>query len=161
MQAETLKAVAVMKHLSQSDLARAAGVSRQRVSQWFLEADADGFINIQMKHARLLSAALKIDLDTLTKKLPLLNNDQRHRHETANLLWDRLYPDVVSLFAAAMNGERDALARVVQVYGLYEAAKFLGERVWKEFPHYKSFLKPVRRIQLEALCQYRQSQTKV
>ncbi len=160
MYAETLKAIAKVKHLNQSDLARAAGVSRQRVSQWFQEVNDEGYINTQIEHARALAVALQVDIGTLVQKLPLMDDQSRLKRETTRLLWDQLYPDLVSLLIAAMDGERDALARIVQVYGLYEAAKLLGGRVWREFPRYKGILKPARRIQLEALWQYRQIQMK-
>lgn len=149
-----------MKGMNQSDLARAAGVTRQRVSQWFEKADAHGFINARMNHVMALASTLGMDVGMLTRKLPLLDDKPRLKRDTARLLWDRLYPSIVELFAAALAGERTALARVVQVYGLYEGARLFGERAWREFPRYKSLLKPARRAQLELLWQYRQNPTK-
>lgn len=160
MQAETLKAIATMKRLNQSDLARAAGVTRQRVSQWYEEADADDVINARMSHVMRLASTLGVDVGMLTRKLPLLDDPPRLKRETTRLLWDRLYPNIVALFEAALSGEKDALARVVQVYGLYEGARLFGERAWRDFPRYKSLLKPARRTQLELLWQYRQNPTK-
>ena len=60
MHLQTLKAVATIRNMNQSDLARAAGVSRQRISQWLHDAPADGFVNIQTKHLMSIANALGI-----------------------------------------------------------------------------------------------------
>ncbi len=155
----TVKVFAALKGMNQSDIAAAAGVSRQRVSQWFKETPEDGMIDVRLSHALKLASSWGVSVDELSKPLPLLNDEMSMRTETAQLLWDRLYPDVVSLFTAALNQRLDALARVAQVYGLYEAAKLFGSAVWRDFPRYKNFIKPARRSGLEQLWQYHQNQT--
>ncbi|MCC7441796.1 MAG: hypothetical protein IT285_09185 [Bdellovibrionales bacterium] len=60
---------------------------------------------------------------------------------------------------ALIQGEEPALARLVQVYGLYKAAKTAGRKVWERFPQYKRHIRPTRREQLEHVWRYRQSQT--
>jgi len=159
MHLQTVKAIAAIKHLNQSDLAAAANVSRQRVSQWFKSEPADGYVNIQTDHLRAIATALGVDATDLLKQLPLLDDPHAAARYTTTLLWDRLYPDLVSLFAAALGGERDALARVVQVFGLHAAAKLIGPSVWRGFPRYKSLIKPARRTALEHIWQYRFNQT--
>ena len=157
---QTLKTIAAVKHLNQSDLAIAAGVSRQCVSQWMLDGSADGFVNVQTKHLLSMAKALNINPDTLLRPLPLLGDPESLQRETARLLWDKLYPDLSSFLVAAFEWKPEALARCVQVYGLYASAKLFGSRVWRDFPRYKHFIHPVRRKELGSLWQYRQSQTK-
>ena len=159
MHLQTVKAIAAIKRLNQSDMAAAAKVSRQRVSQWFKSAPADGYVNIQTDHLRAIATALGVDASDLLKQLPLLDDPHAAARYTTMLLWDRLYPDLVSLFAAALDGVPDAMARVVQVLGLHAAAKMLGPRVWRDFPRYKTLIKPARRIALEHIWQYRFNQT--
>jgi transcriptional regulator with XRE-family HTH domain len=160
MHIQTLKAVATIRNLNQSDLARAAGVSRQRISQWLHHAPVDGFVNIQTKHLMSIAAALGILPGVLLRPLPLLCDEQGLQGETARLLWDKLYPDLTSLLVAALDRQPQALARVVQVYGLFASAKLFGGRVWRDFDTYKQFIHPVRRKELECLWKYRQTQTK-
>lgn len=160
MNIQTLKAVATIRDFNQSDLARAAGVSRQRISQWLHHAPTDGFVNIQTKHLMSIAKALSIPPATLLRPLPLLCDDQRLQSETTRLLWDKLYPDLTSLLVAALDRQPQALARIVQVYGLFASAKLFGKRIWRNFDQYKPFIHPVRRRELECLWQYRQSQTK-
>ena len=160
MNLQTLRAMAIAKNWNQSDLAAAAGVSRQRVSQWFHELAPDGFINIQMSHARALAKALDVNIGELVEPWPILADRQRLRRETTRLLWDHLYPDIVSLLTAARDGRKDALARIVQVYGLFGGAKLFGASIWRDFPKFKALIKPARRAELEHLWCYRQSQMK-
>ena len=159
MNIRTLKALTAFKHLNQSDVARAAGVSRQRASQWFNDASS-GFVNIQTKHLLAIADALGVSADDLLRPLPLLDDEPMLHQESTKLLWDRLYPDLVGFLTAVLEGRRDAVARLVQVYGLHTSAKLIGHRVWIDFPKYKNFIKPVRRAELERLWQFRQNQMK-
>lgn len=159
MNIQTLKAFAALKHLTQSDLARFAGVSRQSVSLWFQGASS-GFTNIKTKHLLAVANALGVSADDLLRPLPLLDNESAMNRETTKLLWDKLYPDIVSLVVAALEGKRDAVARFVQIYGLYSSAKLFGPSIWREFPRYKKYIKPIRRGELEKLWQFKQIQMK-
>lgn len=156
---QTLKAFAALRHMNQSDLARVAGVSRQAVSLWFKGASS-GFTNIQTKHLLAVANALGVSADDLLRPLPLLDDESAMNRETTKLLWDKLYPDIVSLVLAALEEKRDAVSRFVQVYGLYTSAKLFGPSVWREFPRYKKFIKPIRRSELEKLWQFKQIQMK-
>jgi hypothetical protein len=77
----------------------------------------------------------------------------------ASLLWDHLYPDLDSFAFALGGGEPRALARLVQVYGLYAAESALGCVAWRAFPVYKRHIHPVRRRQLETLWAWHESRT--
>lgn len=67
----------------------------------------------------------------------------------ASLLWDRLYPNVPALLAAASSGEARALARLVQVHGLLVTARLFGRQVIGGFHRYKRYIHPTRREQCE------------
>jgi hypothetical protein len=77
----------------------------------------------------------------------------------ASVLWDRLYPDLGAFASALHAGEPRALARFVQVYGLYAAESTLGAVAWRAFPTYKRHIHPVRRSQLEILWAWHESRT--
>ncbi len=160
MNIQTLKALAIINHLNQSDLARAAGVSRQCASQWLHGHHANGFVNIQTKHLLAIADALNVKADDLLRAMPLLGDDASSARETTRLLWDKLYPDLTTLLVAALEESPEALARIVQVHGMYLSAKLFGARIWRNFQKFKKFIHPVRRAELEGLWQYRESQMK-
>lgn len=110
--------------------------------------------------ALLSTIFLSKRFDILLRPLPLLGDEPSLERETTRLLWDKLYPDVTSLLVAALEKNHTALARIVQIYGLYATAKLFGACIWRDFPKYKQFIHPVRRAELEYLWLYRQSQTK-
>ena len=58
---------------------------------------------------------------------------------------------------ALVRGEAPALARLVQVFGLYKAWKIAGEKIWERFPAYQKNIRPVRRDQLERIWLLRQN----
>jgi hypothetical protein len=91
--------------------------------------------------------------------MPLTEDPVALRIEQTQLLWDRLYPSVPSLAAAAVRGEAPAVARLAQVYGLFATAKMLGPSVWRDFPRYKAHILPARRAALEAIWNLRQTKT--
>ena len=74
-----------------------------------------------------------------------------------SLLWDRLYPSTEDFIIALVKGEYRAVARLVQVYGLYRGDKILGKSVWKKFEKYKQLIQPVRRRQCEKIWQHYQN----
>jgi hypothetical protein len=73
-------------------------------------------------------------------------------------LWDRLYPDIDGFAIAIGRFEPPAVARLVEVDGLYAAEKILGRRVWKRFDQFKQLIHTVRRQQLEGLVRWRETQ---
>jgi transcriptional regulator with XRE-family HTH domain len=160
MNATTVKALAASRGLNQSDIARLAGVSRQRVSQWFRSTATGAPVNLRSMNLKALADGLKVSTDELFTPLPLLDEPEKARLETAKLLWDRLYPDLVSFAIDAGRGRSRALARLVQVYGLYAAARMAGRSVWTNFPKYSKHIHPVRRKELEVLWKLRMSPTK-
>lgn len=153
--ASTLKTVAKNKNLTQSDLARLAGVSRQAVSLWFKSA-RDGRINLDSNHLLALSRGLGLTVEELAAPLPGPQGAQRDAL-SAELLWDRLYPGLEEFAAALAQESPKALARLVQVHGLFRAAKTAGRAVWTKFEDYKAFIQPERRAELERLWRLRQS----
>ena len=152
MQVRTLEALLKARGLSRSELARRVGVTRQAVSLWFQQQDA----NLQGRHLVRLSEVLGVPVEDLVQPLPCFELDV-HARLRATLLWDRLYPDLDD-FAIALNAsDPRALGRFVEVYGLFAAEKTLGRSVWKGFPHYKKHIHPARRRELETLWAWNNS----
>ncbi|MBI5881552.1 MAG: helix-turn-helix domain-containing protein [Elusimicrobia bacterium] len=139
--------------LGQSDLARLAGVSRQAVSLWF--KGPDGGMGMRASHLIALSRNLGMSLDELTSPVGL--DEKSEQDMKAELLWDGLYPGLAGFCAALARGEDRALARLVQVYGLYKADAVAGESVWTGFPRYKRHVHPGRREGLEAVWRFETS----
>ena len=105
MQLQLLEAIMEVRGLTQSDLARAANVSRQAVSAWFAEANPAGEATIDPKLSvvRQLSASLAIDVNTLISKYPLTRDDQELLR--ASFIWDGLYPSLISFALALVAGK--------------------------------------------------------
>lgn len=137
------------RSMSQAELARRIGVSRQAVSLWFKQPGA----TIRVRAEQLLAVArvLGVSVERLTQPLPFRDGPQRAELQTA-LLWDHLYPSIDEFAVAIKREEPRAIARLVEVHGLYAAAKLVGRAAaWKAFPRYRRFIPPVRRRQLESL----------
>ena len=156
MDSRTLTLIGMLRGLNQSDFARMAGVSRQAVSLWAKQP----VISLRSKNLRQLSTALGVSLDDLVQPLPILNDEKNAATLQITLLWDRLFPSLESFVIALVQGDLRAVARLVQVYGLYASAKTLresgresggGSPVWKNFHQYKRYLHPARRSQCEKL----------
>ena len=152
---QTLMFTARIRGLSQSDLARMAGVSRQAVSLWFKSAK-DGQADLRAKNLLALSRALGLYVDEITTPLPCSSAKERAPLQTS-LLWDRLYPNIEDFALALSQKKPKALARLVQIYGLFCSAKMVGRIIWTAFEKYKNHIHPVRRMELEKLWHLRQS----
>lgn len=139
--------------LSQSDLARLAGVTRQAVSLWF--KGPEGGLGMRASHLVALSRGLGLSLDGLTESVGL--DEKAEQDVKTEFLWDGLYPGLAGFCAALARGEDRALARLVQVYGLYRAEAVAGESVWTRFPRYKRHVHPGRREGLEAVWRFETS----
>ena len=150
---KTLEALLKARGWTRAELARRVGVSRQAVSLWFREAEA----NIQSRHLIPLSRALGVPVDDLTEPLPCFEAGI-HAQLLATLLWDRVYPDLDDLAVALIAGEPRALGRFVEVHGLYSAEATLGAVAWDRFPTYKRYIHPVRRLELETLWEWHEGQ---
>ena len=137
-----LRVLCQLRGLRQSDLARMAGISRQAVSLWF-QKGREGSVPVRAEHLVRLCRALGLSVDDLMVPLPETGDLE------ASLLWDRLYPNVFALIAAAADGEGRALARVVQVHGMLVAARLFGRKVTRDFQRYKRYIHPTRRGECE------------
>ena len=146
MDTRTLRAHLKARGWSQSDLGRRVGVSRQAVSQWMSAERA----NLRASHLLAVAGALGVSAEQLDRPLPALADDTL----TTTLLWDRLYPGLDDFAVAVNRWEPAAVARLVQVYGLYASERILGRRVWAAFDSYKKHIHPSRRRSLEALVKW-------
>ena len=146
MNVRTLDALRKTRGWTRAELARRVVVSRQAVSLWFREEEA----NLQSRHLIRLGEALGVPVEELTRPLPCFD-PATHAELRATLLWDRLFPDLDDLAVALNAGDPRALGRFVEVYGLFAAETTLGSRIWSEFPKYKRHIHPVRRRELETL----------
>ena len=156
MNAQALQAISKLKGTSQADLARMAGVSRQAVSNWF-KAPAGTELNIYSSHLRQLAGHLHVSADDLLHPLPVLCDQETTHRLESELLWDSLYASLEEFSIALVHAEVPALARLVQVFGLYQASKVAGKKVWDRFPTYKLHIRPGRREQIERIWQLRQN----
>ena len=87
-----LKTVKAKRGYSQSDVAKAAGVSRQAVSLWFTSGDE--FQNVHVANLLKLSAALDIEPAELLKPFAGIADPAVVRALTAEFCWDRAYADI-------------------------------------------------------------------
>ena len=148
MDPAALNLLKIVRDLSNSDIAKAAGVSRQAVSLWFLN---NKWINIQTNHLLNLSKAFSIRSDDLLFPIEVYQ-DKKYLNETkAALLWDKLYPSLEEFLFDAIKGKKRAIARFVQVYGMDEASKLFGKSVFMDFHKYKKYINPARRKECEKL----------
>lgn len=147
MNLETLRAFALFRGYPQAELARAAGVSRQRVSQWFKQPES--FANIRSDNLLRLSERLGVSADILLRPLP--HWKETRIHATTELLWDRLFPTLEEFLRSVILGDERALARLVEIYGFFRGKQIAGLRVWKAFSNYKRYIPPKRRMELEVV----------
>lgn len=152
MNPRTLKALMKARGISQSELARRLKISRQAVSLWLKQPD-QAETGIRDRHLMRLAQAFDLPAEHLTEPL-LCFEPGNHSRLMAIYLWDRLFEDLDD-FAIAVNA-RDprAVARLVQVGGLYAAEKMLGDWVWDALDDYGRHMHPVRRQQLETLARW-------
>jgi transcriptional regulator with XRE-family HTH domain len=143
---KTLDALRKARGWTQSELARRVGVSRQTVSLWYRQQEAD----LHGRHLVRLAQVLGVPVEDLGRPLPCFD-PATHARLRATLLWDRLFPDLDDFAIALIAGDGRALGRLVEVYGLFAAEATLGPHVWSEFPRYKRYIHPARRLELETL----------
>lgn len=137
--------------MSQAELARRVGVSRQAVSLWLRESED---VVLRSDNLLRIAKALGVPVERLARALPCFEPEE-HERLRASLLWDGLFGDLDDLAIALERGDPRAIARVVQVHGLYAAEKVVGPSVWDDLSRYARYLHPARRRQLEALRQWR------
>ena len=136
-----------LRNLNKSQIAKMAGVSRQAVSLWTKKSQ----IEMRTQNLKKLADSLGVKVDDLIRPLPILHEKSSRELYQASLLWDHLYLSLEDFFVALVKGENKALARLVQVYGIFESANICGVIIWKKFNAYKAHLHPVRRTQLERI----------
>ncbi len=107
-------------------------------------------------HLAGIGRALDVSLDSLMQPLPCLGENEDALR--AHLLWDRLYEGLTEFAVALIGWEPRAVGRLVEVYGVYAAAKILGPSVWKRFGEYSRFTAPKRRGDLQTLVQWKCNQ---
>lgn len=148
MEGSTLEAIKEIRKISQSDLARMAGVSRQAVSKWFGEQGntKGGSLSLRISTVQRLAENLGVPIHTLLAPIPHISDASTVDRLRAKYLWDRLYPSILSFSVALIRGELRAIARLVQCDGLFEASKVVGKIIWKRFDDYKKYM-PRQRVQ--------------
>ena len=153
-----LRLLIKLRRWNYSNLARQIGVSRQAVAMWFNSSGPKATRTpMSISSLLILSKKLGLKLSVLIEPFPGLSDPQWVAQTKASLLWDQLYEDMTSFVLALYFFEEKAVARYVQVYGLYPSANILGNRIWKDFDHYKKHLHPTRRNECEKICQIRQN----
>lgn len=150
MDIDLLKALCKVRGINASKLAQMTGVSRQAVSKWF-KTPSGSELNMRTTHLKSLTQKLQIKADVLLVPLPVLSDPQSVRLYETTLLWDRLYPNLIEFCVALIRGESQALARLVQVFGIYTAAKIAGQKIWDRFSDYQKYIRPVRRKEIERI----------
>jgi transcriptional regulator with XRE-family HTH domain len=144
-----LKAAMAKKGYRQSDVAKAAAVSRQAVSLWFT-AEGD-FRNVHVANLLNLGAGLGVAPAELLQPLPGLADSVDERQLYAEFCWDRSYPDIYRFLVALIAGQPRAVARLIESRGIYEAATVLGDEVWGTYPDLRLRLPPARRAVVDAV----------
>lgn len=151
MNLATLQSLMKVKGMNQSELARMAGVSRQSVSLWFGKAgDWGRQINIHSRHLHRISKSLGVSMDALMEPLfPNKDLSEYFKSLEKTLTWDGAYSDLISFVVALVIGDDRAYARLVQIFGLFSAAKIAGDEIWHRFSRYKKYMNPTRRKESE------------
>jgi len=142
---------------SQSDVAKAAGVSRQAVSLWF--AADDDFQNVHVANLLKLSDSLDIDPAELLKPFRGMKDPASVRLLYAEFCWDRTFPDIYSFLSALAGSDPRAVARFIECRGIYEAVAVLGKRVWRSYPELSKLLPAARRKEIDIVWKIHQDLT--
>ena len=149
MYLSVLKAAMAKKGYRQSDVAKAAAVSRQAVSLWF--AGEGDFCNVHVANLLNLSAGLGISPAELLQPLPGLGGRAEERRLYAEFCWDRSYPDIHGFLVALAAAQPRAVARMIECRGIYEGAAVLGAQVWHRYPEFRHLLPPARRTVIDTV----------
>lgn len=156
MNMATLKSLSKIKGTRQADVAAMAGVSRQAVHRWWNADQAS--VEVLAGTQKRLADSFGLSMEVLSEKLPVVSNPSLRKKLEAQLLWDKLYPDLEHFVRGIVVGNLDALARLTQVFGFFAAEKIAGIKVWRRFPQYKNKIHPGRRRTLEIIWTEMQSQ---
>ena len=153
MYLQNLKNLKVARQLSDADIAKHAGISRAAVHKWFVTKAPEHWVNVETRTLIKLAEALKI-----SPAYFLQPRSELALYQT-EFLWDRLYPNMETFALALKEHQLPALARLTQILGFYEAKLVVGIVAVSQFQHYKKFIKPIRRQQLEVLWPLYHSKT--
>ncbi len=160
MNVQTLYTLLELKQISAAQLANKAGISRKTLSAWKSKAlkSNNPKINVYSHIQNQIETALKISPGILERSLIIHTDKKTNDSLTTQLLWDQLYFSIEIFILALLKGHPKAIARLVQVFGIYASYKLLGIVVWKKFPQYKAFIHPAYRKKTEVLWNLEQSQ---
>lgn len=150
---QRLKTLMATKKIRSADVARAAHISRAAVSKWFRQGRNTGWVNVETTTLRQLADTLGVAISYFLE--PLHTVDHLH----AQFLWDALYPSMEHFVSALIRKEPNALARLVQVVGFYDARVIVGDIVISQFAQYQHCIHPARREQLELVWPLYRSKT--
>ncbi|HPI39976.1 MAG TPA: helix-turn-helix transcriptional regulator [Pseudobdellovibrionaceae bacterium] len=159
MNANTLFSYIEIKGIRPAQLARRVGISRQTLSEWKKKSKTNSNINIYSQTQEKLAFELGLRYEDLNRAIEVLENKNLRKEIETELFWDKLYKNIESFSSAVIRGQPEALARLVQVYGLYASAKIAGNQIWDKFHLYKNKIHPAYRKQAEVLWKLAQSQT--
>lgn len=160
MNIETLFCFMKIRGISGATLARKAGISRQALTEWKRKAKQaqNPRVNVYSQTQESLAQVLGVRSEELGQTFQIISDPNLRKSIEAEILWDRLYPDIASFSSAVVKGAPQALARLVQVYGLYASAKMAGQQIWNNFPEYKYKMHPAYRKQAEIVWTLAQNQ---
>lgn len=140
---QRLKSLMAAQRLRPADVARTAHISRAAVSKWFRHGPTTGWVNVETTTLRQMADALGVAITYFLEPL------QSIAHMQTQFLWDALYPSMEHFVSALIRKEPNALARLVQVVGFYDARVIVGDIIIAQFAQYQQFIHPARREQLE------------
>jgi transcriptional regulator with XRE-family HTH domain len=133
--------------MNASMLAKKTEITRQAVSKWL-----KGRSNVESNSLMKAAIALQVDPAILLKDLfPGITPNQWEEWQTT-LLWDHLYDSLESFVAALCREELPALARYVQTFGILNAEKIFGKKIYVQFDRFSKWIHPTKRKELEVLC---------
>ena len=143
----SFKIIMELHHLNQSELAKICKLSRQCISLWFKKDS----INLKTSQLNLLSQNLKIPVSELVNPLPEISSNEFLENININYSWDGKFESGENFLILLSRKFYPAVARFVQVNGMFESSQILGSVVWKKFHDYKKFILPQKRKECEIL----------
>ncbi|HAZ14741.1 MAG: hypothetical protein A2X86_10410 [Bdellovibrionales bacterium GWA2_49_15] len=157
MNSATLEILIKARNLTSAQVSERVGVSRQTLSKWL---NKQKHVQVRSDHLQRLADLFHVPMETLMNPLPALEENQARELE-ATLNWDRLYLSVEDLILALKKWEPQAVARLVQTYGLVTSARIVGDKkaLWNRYPYYKKHIHPGLRKILDQVWEQQWKQT--
>lgn len=144
-----------LRRWTQAHLAQKIGLSRQAVSKWFVSGQQNS-LKLSLHSLLKICQVLNLKLGDLAQPIPKMADLDWKERFKVSFLWDRLYSNSDDFLLALYFFEPKAVARYIQVCGLYPSANLLGNRVWTQFNQYKKYVHPTRRNECEKIWQIHQ-----